>query len=91
MSGEDRQPIGKTAQALSWLHWLEPDEAALVEARIEGASWKAICFRFAISRPTADRWWRCSLALIAWRLNGHRHAPRPSLRALLGRTWPEPG
>jgi Domain of unknown function (DUF6362) len=81
----------RAAEALSWLRWLERDEVALVEARIEGASWKAICFRFGISRPTADRRWRCALRLIAWRLNGHPSTPRPSLRALLRQPWPESG
>jgi len=73
------------AEALAWLRWLEPDDAALVRARLAGAPWKSICWRFAISRPTADRRWRYSLALIAWRLNGHGRAERtPSLRSLLG-------
>ncbi|SDB20230.1 DUF6362 family protein [Bauldia litoralis] len=75
-------------EALSWLDWLEPEEAALVVSRIEGASWKAICWRFGISRPTADRWWRYALGLIAWRLNGHPSAARPSLRSMLRRSWP---
>ncbi len=72
------------AEALSWLRWLEPDDAGIVVGRLQGAPWKAICWRFGISRPTADRRWRFALTLIAWRLNGHGSHRRPSLRALLG-------
>ena len=73
------------AEAFSWLRWLEPDDAALVRARLSGAPWKSICWRFRISRPTADRRWRYALALIAWRLNGHGGSEHtPSLRSLLG-------
>ena len=73
------------AEALSWLRWLGPDDAALVRARLSGAPWKSICWRFGISRPTADRRWRYALALIAWRLNGHGGSEQtPSLRSLLG-------
>jgi hypothetical protein len=72
-------------EAFSWLQWLEPDHAALVRARLSAAPWKSICWRFAISRPTADRRWRYGLALIAWRLNGHGGADHtPSLRSMLG-------
>ena len=60
----------QTVEALSWLAWLEPDAAALVRVRSEGARWKVICWRFGISRPTAHRRWRYALGLIAWRLNG---------------------
>lgn len=77
--------VAHAAEALSWLSWLEPDDAALLRARLAGAPWKSICWRFRISRPTADRRWRYALALIAWRLNGHACAERtPSLRCLLG-------
>ncbi len=76
--------VAHAAEALSWLRWLEPDDAALVRARLAGAPWKSICWRFRISRPTADRRWRYSLALIAWRLSGHGSSQsRPSLRAML--------
>ena len=50
------------AEAFSWLRWLEPDDAALVRARLSGAPWKSICWRFGISRPTADRRWRYGFA-----------------------------
>lgn len=82
--GDDRLVV-HAAEALSWLRWLEPDDAALVRARLAGAPWKSICWRFGISRPTADRRWRYALALITWHLNGDGGAARPpSLRSLLG-------
>ena len=74
--------VGMAMEAMSWLDWLEPDDAGIVLARLEGAPWKAICWRFGISRPTADRRWRYALSLIAWRLNGNASAT-PSLRRLL--------
>jgi hypothetical protein len=77
--------VAHAADALSWLRWLDPDDARIVVARLEGARWKLICWRFGISRPTADRRWRYALAVIAWRLNGHARTDRtPSLRSLLG-------
>ena len=77
--------VAHAVEALAWLHWLEPDDAAILRARLTGAPWKSICWRFAISRPTADRRFRYGLALIAWHLNGHRASdPNPSLRSLLG-------
>ena len=84
-TGSDDGLVAHAAEALSWLRWLEPDDAALIRARLAGAPWKSICWRFAISRPTADRRWRYGLALIAWRLNGNGCSERtPSLRSLLG-------
>jgi len=81
----DHGLVAHAAEALSWLRWLEPDDADLVRARLSGAPWKSICWRFDISRPTADRRWRYALALIAWHLNGHGDVERtPSLRSLLG-------
>ena len=59
------------AEALAWLDWLDDEDAALVQARLEGARWKMICWQFGISRPTAYRRWRHALGLIAWRLNGN--------------------
>lgn len=85
-AGGDKDGLtAHAAEALAWLHWLEPDDAAILRARVAGAPWKSICWRFTISRPTADRRYRYGLALIAWHLNGHRAGdPKPSLRSLLG-------
>ena len=63
--------IATAVEARSWLRLLEPDDAELVLARLDGARWKMICWRFSISRPTAYRRWRHALSLIAWRLNGN--------------------
>lgn len=65
------RPAGDLAEALSWLDWLDGNEAALVQARVEGARWKMICWRFGISRATAYRRWRHALSVIAWRLTGN--------------------
>src|SRR5688572_13901754 len=65
------QDLRQATEALSWLRWLDRDDASLVLCRIEGARWKAICWRFAMSRPSAHRRWRYALRLIAWRLNGN--------------------
>jgi hypothetical protein len=75
--------VTDATEALSWLQWLDPNDAALVVARLEGAPWKLICWRFGISRPTADRRWRCAFARITLRLNGEMSAPRWSGRQVL--------
>ena len=64
--------ISRMEEALPWLQWLEPEVAKLVWARADGTPWKPICWRFAVSRATADRRWKYGLAFIAWRLNGRR-------------------
>jgi hypothetical protein len=77
--------VTHATEALAWLRWLDPDDAAILRTRLSGAPWKSICWRFAISRPTADRRYRYGLALIVWHLNGHRSGEaKPSLRSLLG-------
>ena len=77
--------LDDATEALAWLRGLDPDDAAIIRTRLSGVPWKSICWRFAISRPTADRRYRYGLALIAWHLNGHRAGDvKPSLRSLLG-------
>jgi hypothetical protein len=56
--------------AITWLKLLEPDDAKLAWTRAEGASQKAVCWRFGISRAIAHRRWGYGLCLIAWQLNG---------------------
>ena len=64
--------ISRMEEALLWLRWLDAEDAKMVWARSDGTSWKAICWRFGISRATANRRWQYGLCLIAWRLNGRR-------------------
>ena len=74
LDGELNMTIGTQCpnEFLSWLDWLDADDAALVQARIHGARWKLISWRFGISRATAHRRWRRSLRLIARRLQEDR-------------------
>lgn len=76
------QAISRMEATLPWLRWLEPDDARLVWARAEGAPWKPICWRFGISRATANRRWEYGIAVIVWRLNGKR-VPTKRSRAFL--------
>ena len=76
------QAISRMDVTLTWLRWLEPDEARLVWARAEGTPWKPICWRFGISRATASRRWEYGLSIITWKLNG-RKVPTKRSRAFL--------
>jgi|SRR5580704_11921783 hypothetical protein len=67
--------ISRMEATLPWIGWLDPDLGKLVWARAERSPWKVICWRFGISRATANRRWEYGLSIIAWRLNG-----RPVLR-----------
>lgn len=64
--------ISRMEEALTWLRWLDGEDAKLVWARSDRTPWKAICWRFGIGRATANRRWQYGLCLIAWRLNGRR-------------------
>ena len=79
------EQIQRARQALQWLAWLGPDDARLVQARAGRTQWKMICWRFALSRPTAHRRWERSLSLIALRLNGCEVPSRCSRRELVRR------
>lgn len=70
--------ISRMEEAITWSRFLDPEDAKLVWTRAEGAPWKAICWRFGISRATAHRRWEYGLCLIAWRLNGRRHPAKRS-------------
>lgn len=64
--------ITRMEEAITWNRFLERDDAALLWARADGTRWKAICWRFGISRATAHRRWEYALSVIAWRLNGRQ-------------------
>ena len=64
--------ITNMEQTLAWVRLVAPEDGKLIWARSEGAPWKAICWRFGISRATAHRRWRYGLTVIALRLNGKR-------------------
>lgn len=64
--------ISEAEEAMLWLRWLEPEDAHLVWMRATGSPWKPICWRFGISRATANRRWEYGLSVIVWRLNGRR-------------------
>lgn len=59
--------ITEAEEAMLWLRWLEPELGKLVWARVAGAAWKPICWRFGISRATAHRRWEYGLSVIVWR------------------------
>lgn len=64
------QAISRMEETITWNRFLDPEEAHLMWARAEGVSWKELCYRFGISRPTAHRRYDYALSVIAWRLNG---------------------
>ena len=62
--------ISRMEETLGWMQFLAGEDSKLVWARAERAEWKAICWRFGISRSTATRRWHFSISVIALRLNG---------------------
>lgn len=64
--------ISRMEETLTWIRFLAPKDGKLLWARAEGAPWKAICWRFGVSRATAHRRWQYGLSVIALRLDGHR-------------------
>jgi hypothetical protein len=66
------EAISRMEQTMSWLTWLEPQDAKLVWARAERSPWKLLCWQFGVSRATAHRRWEYALSLITWCLNGKR-------------------
>ena len=77
--------ITQAEEAMLWLRWLEKDDAELVWLRANGKPWKGICWRFGISRATADRRWQYGLAVIVWRLEGRRVPTKRSMAYVIGR------
>jgi len=78
-----REAIDRMDEALPWLQWLEAEDAKLVWARVQGTPWKAICWRFGISRVTACRRYAYGLSVIAWRLSGRRVPAKRSRRFVI--------
>ena len=66
------QAITRMEETITWNRFLEPEEAHLLWARAQGVSWKELCHRFGISRPTATWRWEYALSVITWRLNGRQ-------------------
>ncbi len=64
--------ITRMEEAITWNRYLKRDDATLMWARADGTPWKEICWRFGISRATANRRWEYALSVIAWRLNARR-------------------
>ena len=64
--------ITRMEEAITWNQYLERDDARLMWDRAAGVSWKELCYRHGISRPTATRRWEYALCVIAWRLNGRQ-------------------
>lgn len=77
--------ITRMEEALSWLRWLEADDAKLMWMRAEGVRWKPICWRFGITRSTAHRRFEYALAAIVWRLNGKRPPMKRSMEFVIER------
>lgn len=92
--GRTRRPwpspaaISRMEETITWNRFLERDEAQLIWARAEDVTWKELCYRFGISRPTAHRRWDYALSVIAWRLNGrtvhHRRGRKFVVQKALG-------
>lgn len=78
--------ITRMEEAITWNRFLERDDAALMWARADGTPWKEICWRFGISRATANRRWEYALSVIAWRLNGRRVPLKRSMEYVVRHT-----
>ncbi len=75
--------IDRMDQTLEWFKWLDPEDVKLVWARAENTPWKMICWRFGISRPTANRRWQYAVSVITWRLNGRRVSAKRSRKFVI--------
>jgi hypothetical protein len=79
------QAITRMEETITWNRFLEPQDAHLMWDRVAGVSWKGICYRFGISRPTAHRRYDYALSVIAWRLNGRQVHHRRGRRFVVAR------
>lgn len=61
--------IDRMDAALTWLRWLDPDDARIVWLRASGERWKSICWKVGMARAAAHEHWLYALCVIAWRLN----------------------
>ncbi|MEA1938236.1 MAG: DUF6362 family protein, partial [Pseudomonadota bacterium] len=76
--------ISRMDVTLDWLRLVPEAERRILWMRAERKPWKAICYRFGISRATATRRHAFALGMIAWQLRGGR-GRHPSQRRMLGR------
>lgn len=77
--------IDRMEVTLTWMQFLAPEDAKLVWARAEKKRWKEICWRFGVTRSTANRRWQYGIAVITLRLNDHRVATRRSIEYVIER------
>ena len=61
--------IQRMEDCISWLAYLDPDDARIVWLRAEGVRWRQVCIRAGVVRSTAWRRWIASLLTIANHLN----------------------
>ena len=78
--------ISRMEEVITWNRFLERDDAHLMWARAEGGSWKELCYRFGISRPTAHRRWEYALSVIVLQLNGRQVHHRRGRRFIVAST-----
>ncbi|MDO5622728.1 MAG: DUF6362 family protein [Paracoccus sp. (in: a-proteobacteria)] len=64
--------IQRMEECLTWLRWLDPDDARIVWMRAEGCRWKQVCYRVGVVRQTAWRRWAAALVTVAKHLNRQR-------------------
>ncbi|WP_424931912.1 DUF6362 family protein [Amaricoccus macauensis] len=79
------QAISRMEETITWNRFLERDDAHLMWERADGVSWKELCHRYGISRPTAHRRYAYALSVIAWRLNGREVHHRRGKRFVIAR------
>lgn len=77
--------ISRMEVALTWVQWLECEDAKLLWMRAERKSWKEICWRFGIARATANLRMEYALSVIVWKLNRRPLPSKWSRRFLVNR------
>ena len=61
--------IQRMEDCITWLAYLDPEDARIVWLRAEGIRWRQVCIRAGVVRSTAWRRWVASLLTIANHLN----------------------